>query len=51
MIFDFKFGRNRIAGSEDTIIFVAAHGPYHTTPLLVVSDYRVSYIIGRQYHR
>ena len=28
MIFDFKFGSNRTAGSEDTTRFVAAHGPY-----------------------
>ena len=44
MIFDFKFGSNRTAGSEDTIIFVAAHGPHRTIPLLVVSDFRVSYV-------
>ena len=49
MIFDFKFGSNRIAGSEDTIIFVAAHGPHRTIPLLVVSDFRVSYVILYHY--
>ena len=26
MIFDFKFGSNRTAGSEDTTRFVTAHG-------------------------
>ena len=33
MNFDFKFDRNRTAGSEDTILFVAAHGPrsHHPT--------------------
>ena len=44
MIFDFKFGSNRTAGSEDTIIFVAVHGPHRSIPLLVVSDFRVSYV-------
>ena len=44
MIFDFKFGSNRTAGSEDTIVFVAVHGPHRTIPLLVVSDFRVSYV-------
>ena len=44
MIFDFKFGSNRTASSEDTIIFVAAHGPHRSIPLLVVSDFRVSYV-------
>ena len=44
IIFDFKFGSNHTASSEDTIIFVAAHGPHRTIPLLVVSDFRVSYV-------
>ena len=44
MIFDFKFGSNRTAGSEDTIICVAAHGTHRTIPLLVVSDFRVSHV-------
>ena len=44
MIFDFKFGSNRTAGSEDAIIFVAAHGPHRTIPILVVSDFCVSYV-------
>ena len=44
MIFDFKFGSNRTAGSKDTIIFVVAYGPHRTIPLLVVSDFRVSYV-------
>ena len=33
MIFDFKFGSNRTAGSEDTVVFVAAHGPHRTIRL------------------
>ena len=50
MIFDFKFGSNRKASSEDTIIFVAAHGPHRTIPLLVVSDFRVSYVRSSRQH-
>ena len=41
LVFDFKFGSNRTAGSEDIIHFVAAHGPCRTIRFLVVSDFRV----------
>ena len=46
MIFDFKFGSNRTAGSEDTIRFVVAHGRNCAIRLPVVSDLGVSYVSG-----
>ena len=42
LVFDFKFGRNRTADSEDIIHFVAVHRPCRTIRFLVVSDIRVS---------
>ena len=47
IIFDFKFGSNRIAGSEDTILFVARTDGDRAIRDPVVSDFRVSDVIIR----
>ena len=41
----FKFGGNRIFFGADTANFVGCRGGTRTIPLLVVSDFRVSYVI------
>ena len=44
----FKFGGNRRFFGADTANFVGCRGGTRAIPLLVVSEFRVSYVTGRK---